>query len=585
MADHQMRVYQFGLLGDLPAAAIAELRRAHQAQNKLVEFHLDHADRVRKVWETRPELAELAQTVDEADSAVHELVETAKKQRVARRTTRPDADTKRELAAARKTLREAKAAYREAKAVAYPTLEPLLAEANSHRKAAIKAHYRVAVDDGLYWATWNEVVAHHETARKQIAQKRKNGLPADLRFRRWDGTGTLAVQLQRETGSPARTPATIADPDGRWQNVAHLTPAHDPTHWAQLSRPEQRKARHGTFRWRIGSGEHATMVEMPVLVHRPIPPDADITMIRISRRILAGKPKVTISVIARIPSVPQRVRGQIAAVHTGWRVLPDDSLRVAIIDAPHLAPPPAGCAHVVRWHDGWGEVIVPPSWRHVWERTSQVRSQRDRNLDVARRETIEWLAAHPDIEWPDSIDLARIGTWRSPGRFVHLAWTAAETVGAEPLAELLSPWQRQDRHLWQWEANERDQIIGRRDDAWRNIAAWITSGDTVAVAIDEWAIQRRKPAVEVEDPERDRHARSNAVIASPGRLRETIRNAAAARGVHVTGRADPSHAHLDCGHDLDLDEGIMARCPACDTMVDQDRNAAAQLRASATVAL
>lgn len=42
------------------------------------------------------------------------------------------------------------------------------------------------------------------------------------------------------------------------------------------------------------------------------------------------------------------------------------------------------------------------------------------------------------------------------------------------LGEELRVWQRQDRRLWRWEANEREQLILRRRDAYRAIAATLT---------------------------------------------------------------------------------------------------------------
>jgi hypothetical protein len=74
----------------------------------------------------------------------------------------------------------------------------------------------------LYWGTYNFVFANHNTAVQRIRSRRLDGGPANLRHHRFDGTGTIAVQLQRTATTPPRTPALVADPAGRYRNVLVL---------------------------------------------------------------------------------------------------------------------------------------------------------------------------------------------------------------------------------------------------------------------------------------------------------------------------------------------------------------------------
>lgn len=78
-------------------------------------------------------------------------------------------------------------------------------------RADQKALYSKYSELGLYWATFNDVAAHHKSVVQRINKARREGRPARLRHHRFDGTGTLTVQIQRRDAAPVRTPATLAD--------------------------------------------------------------------------------------------------------------------------------------------------------------------------------------------------------------------------------------------------------------------------------------------------------------------------------------------------------------------------------------
>lgn len=583
-----MRVYKYGIRGDLPPEAIEEIRRAHRLRNQLVEIERRHSDRVAAVWATRPELAEADDAVEKAETIVDELVEEGKKTRSRNATTDIGVALRAQLKEARAKLREVKKARKELRAEAYATLKPLHAEAATERNAEVKATYGPSVAEGLYWATYNDVKAHHETARQAVRSKRAEGKPADLRFHRWDGSGTLTVQLQRQADDPPRTPLTLAG-ESKWRNALQIMPALDPTPWSEMTRSDQRKlSRTGVLRFRIGSGEASTVLELPILLHRPIPPDADVTLVRLTRRMLAGKPHVSASVVVRLPDVPERTEGPVVAAHLGWRSRGDGSLRVAVIaGAPKI---PENLQHIVRQHDHWAEVILPPGWRSTWDKTSQIRSQRDRNQDVLRKWVLAWLEEHP-VTWPEDFDLTHIAKWRAPGRWATMALRLRKLddgtypiEGTEELANYLEDWRRQDKHLWSWSANGHDKVLGRRQDAYRCIAAWLCS-EAAVVALDEWSVasMARTPGLEEIDEEWQRKARANLVQAAPASLRAAIANAASARGVIVVPGQTVAE-HVTCGRKLNPEERrseIHVWCPTCETMVDQDHNSLQQLLAYA----
>lgn len=575
------RVYRFAIHGDLPTEAIEELHRAHLLQNQLTETYKRYEERVQEIWKQFPELQRIEERFAALDAELTELVEAAKQQRIQARSTKIDGTLRDQIKTKRAEIRELRAERRDAKTRTYLLAKPLLTDARNDRRAYTKSLYRVSVDGGLYWANFNEVTAHHETAIRQLSAARKAGKPADLRFRRWTGEGTLAVQLQRDAGRPQRTPALIASDRSPWRNVFSLSPAHDPAAWAEMTRGEQRRAARGIARFRIGSGDTAKMIEMPVIVHRPIPPEADIAMVRITRRRLAGRFKCFVSVVVRLPSIPQRTEGQVVTLHAGWRSLGDGNIRVAV--AAGVKAPPAELRDVVRSHDDWHEIVVPSSWGNVAANGEKLQSQRDSNLDAVRAALLEWLADHPQ----DDENLAHVAKWRSPRRFVNLAmkWKDDPPEDSEEIMELLWAWKRQDRHLWEWQANERAQLVDHRTDTWRKVAAWLVQ-DAAVVVTDGWDMRALTtiPSVEDVDEYQARAARVNRAISAPGLLRERLSVTAVREGVRLIAPNSPiSQTHYGCGGVFDPVERadqIMVHCPQCQQVVDQDYNALAHLRAA-----
>jgi hypothetical protein len=207
--SHQTRVYRFALWGDLPEAAIGEMRRAHELSNRFIEIERAHEEGVREVWRKAPTLLQLEDDLLNAEEEIMGIKREIKQYRQQNRTTNPSKELKERLTASRKVARGIKAAIREEKTRIYPILKPDLIELSDERKRQIKATYEPAVANGLYWANFNFVRDRHEAAVKAVRGRRKMGLPSALRFRHWNGgEGTLVVQLQRQSGSPASRPST-----------------------------------------------------------------------------------------------------------------------------------------------------------------------------------------------------------------------------------------------------------------------------------------------------------------------------------------------------------------------------------------
>jgi hypothetical protein len=584
--DYAIRVYKYGIVGDVPESVVEEIRRGHVLRNQLVEIERDYERAVDDVWAQQPDLVSRLADVERLGEELEAARDEAKKERQRAKKREVAAETRSGVKQVAAELKVARKALREVKSVAYNQGKHIFVEVRQERQQKIKDLYRISVNDGLFWATYNDIKQKHLVAVAGVKSKRTQGQKAELRFRRWMGEGTIAVQLQREMGAPRPTPDLIADPSrSPWRNF-FVMPSFDPFVFGRMRRAERRKIDRPPTRgdtnvvFRVGSGEASERVEVGAVIHRPIPLEAEIKLVRITRRVLAGVPRCYLTVTVRLPMAPARTQGTKVAVHLGWRSLgASEGIRVAVIGgAPSV---PEGLRDVVWDRGGWAEVIVPARWIEGLARTSAIRGTRDTNMEGMKLELAAWLRANPQPELTPNV----IMNWRAPNRFAALThrWRETPPEGSDvaKLVASLEAWRRQDKHLWSWEANERDQIVARRNDMWRRIAAWLCT-DAAVVAIDAWAmgaggVSLERPAPEDTDTWQERLARAQRVIAAPAGLRDAISNAAAVRGVREQLVKDKvSQFHHGCGGLLDREERsrqIMVRCERCGDMVDQDVSA------------
>lgn len=493
--------------------------------------------------------------------------------------------------------------------------------------------------------SYNAVLASHQVAVQLVGRRRQAGQPAQLQPHRYDGSGLIAVQLQRESGGvptetrgriiemaaarmrpgaiaaalaeeghpgyspgtvavivraieagrgvprrkppdPPRSPDLIASGAGRWRNVLQLRPWMPPGEFGELPRWRRREiGRTGEAVIAVGGRKTVTV---PVTVHRMIPADAEIISAELVITRTAGQWDAALCVTVRIPDPAPAAAGPAVAVHVGWRKRGDGSVRVAVWASPvPLAVPDLLRAVAVPYDGGRrGEIIVPAPWADRAGWAPAVRGIRDALMQACRDGVACWLREQPQEHGPAAAEVAR---WRSPGRLaaLALAWQVRPPRGdgADWAAASLEAWRRRDRHLWEAEAHDRDQLLRRRDDTWRNVAAWLAAAAGRIIADDsDLAALRQRGDDGDEDPAlpaaKARKARARAALSAPGRLRQYVIQAAARRGVPVS-EVEAAWLTRTCprGHQAHEADARYARsavvaCPECLTKYDQDMQAA-----------
>jgi hypothetical protein len=346
-----------------------------------------------------------------------------------------------------------------------------------------------------------------------------------------------------------------------------------------------------------------------MLMHRPLPGGADITDVQVTCRREGHHFTASASFTLLLPAAPAPGGGRVAAVHAGWRAMPDGSLRVAVIRG--AGTPPPGLLADLTWlvkgrkaagatrgpararvpalidHGAWQEVVIPAEARDLAAHARSLRGIRARHLEEARKAVAGQLAAHPEhkeIIDPDGT----ADRWRSPRRFLRVLGALREAdvpvrESAAGLMAALRAYEQQDMHLEDWEIAEERRLRNWRGDMYRKVAAWVT-GEAAVVVTDQWEMRRRVPDAGEEESVREEAARANAARASPGELRQAVKVAAGRRGVAVRDAPEGmSGVHYGCGGELPAEERmreVMAVCRKCGRTVDQDVNAAAGMLAS-----
>lgn len=364
-----------------------------------------------------------------------------------------------------------------------------------------------------------------------------------------------------------------------------------PAQHKQLTRRQQRV--HGTVRWGMGAGR---AVELPVTVDRMIPPEADICEARLSVRRIGPRTEMQVAISCVLPDPDPKTHGPDVSLHLGWRPRDDGSVRVATWAATEPVSVPDHLSDVVVVDDTGtgGEIVVPARMMDVAGRPHALQGQRDAMLAPVADRVAEWLDQHPQPA-PSEQDPDRMLTggtvrrWRNAARWVRLTrqWEDSPPAGdgAVDIVAMLTAWAGQDQHLWEWQAHERHQVQGHRNDRWRNVAAWLaTMAGRVVVDSTDLTKTRQRGELTDDDPvlpgAQQTRARARAQIVAPGELRATARATAGREGVPVV-KVDSAWLSRTCPHcgrvgdaDPRYAAAAVVTCPACGKSYDQDRSAA-----------
>lgn len=552
-----VRIYTYGLpMGPTDHAELVreQMRAAHRYHNDLIQVERARRAAVRMEIAAVANIGEIDQEIEQLTDELADMrqrIQSRRKETRARVRQREAEDRARELRAAiraaRATRKAAQSALRgdvalQARIAAINTRAHVLAK-------ALRAHC------GVYWGTYLLVEAAVDAQRRG---------KMDPRFRRWDGHGRVGVQIQG--GMPAL--ALVGGADTRLQ-IDRV----DPRAWGG-ARAERRRLGRTTLRIRVGSDGRAPIwAAFPLVMHRPLPADGIIKSAWVQVRRIGTRERweLQVAVEALSLAAPERTGQRVAALNFGWRSRPH-GIRVAyLVDS-----------------DGRKEeILVPDEIRAKLDHADSIRSIRDREFDAMKAYLRESFSELEAPQWLAD-ELRHLAQWRAQARLVRVVqrWGTERFVGDGEIFASLERWRRQDRHLYQWEASERERALGRRRDLYRTIAARLARAyDEIMVPDTDLRALARRAAPEETDAQHPA-ARGARHVVAPGELRLAIRQAAAKRGTRVveTPSAWTTMTCSECGCECrwDAAEHIHHTCESCGAAWDQDANAARNMLISRT---
>lgn len=558
-----MKVYQYGLLAPVANADMVfdQLRKANRYRNDLTQIEIGARNERRRMLSEQLSGAPEQAAFDRVNAQLETLIAEKKARHAAARARVSSAEFKSAIKSARV---EKKAAYRalaqaRAKARAAIAEETAKVFAIQHglvRDARALVGESAPADKRLFWGTYQLVeMAAKDSAKAPLYEE---GDPNDPRFRRFDGSGRVGIQIQKRKGYGGLSGMPVgqlfgSDPSIRVDPVAT---------WCKKNRFGADRKKLPLLHMRVDSNGRAPVwASWPIVMHRPLPEGGVIKRAAVSCRKHGPRTEWTVEISVDDSACAQQgpTGSGAVAVHLGWRLLDDGSLRVAT------------------WMSAAGEtsdLVLPSKVVGGFYQVDQLSSTRKTNMNEARDLLEVWLAANDHPEWLREATKT-LASWKSPRRLGNLArrWASSRFDGDASGFNPLEAWRHNEHHLWAWETSPGNARARR--EVYRVFAADLRRRFGKLVVDDAvYADMARRPKAE-EDGEAQRVRRLRG-IASPGLLRQTLCLAFGADATHKVEAAGVTNTCPACGSSDPaqvLRDARVTACVACSYHRDVDTTA------------
>jgi hypothetical protein len=520
------RNYAYGarVAKDVEQTAVDILAAAHRFRNMLVEIELLR----RKEWHDAlrkhlPRIAEIDETIEPLAEKCKELRERGRELRVLGRSKTSDAEVASDLKAASKELKKLRAerkSLEEQNAGALKSISGASKVANKKRLKEARDDARKELDVGT--------VQHILECAKAF----RSGPPP--KFKRFDGTGTIAI-CSVTGGFRADGTADVG------YTVGEPTGAH-----AQLEiagrEPSQGKNPWRHCRLRIGLIKREPVyLPFRCKLHRPIPDDATVKWAKLIRKRVGVHFKWQLVLTLQInkDTVPGPTGTGTVAILPGWRSLGGD------IEA----------AYWVGDDSKQGAIVIPKEQLDRQHKVEDLQAIRDKHFDQIKPILKTFLNDVECTYWfADAC--THIDKWRSPRRLavVMAKWRDNRFAGDREIWDRCEVWRKKDKHLFTWQAHQRQGVQDWRKSRYRQHAAQLARMyDKVVVPDVNYAALARKKDIGQDDGRRCAPAIYRK-LASPGLLVQLLKEKLPITKVAV----DMSVCGV-CGNTL----AFGSRCAAC----------------------
>lgn len=578
-------VYKYGISKVLENEdlVLSQMQAGRKFQNDLIAVELDRREKVNKLC--YPFLTPgLQARITELELKVDEIVKEIKKENSKNKSK------KAEKSEYQKILKPIKAELyelwqkRSAELKVIRKIYKNEDRIKSFNDEASLAAAKVRTNTSAHWKTYNLI---------QLAVSAASKKP-NLNFKRWDGSGYIGGFSENGLSTefiPDPKEETNDEPKQKKKKKDeklhifkknsdfYIEPLADFNIWEPgVPRSVRRKGCITTL-WvsiplakKEGKGKHTPMgwAKFRLHLHRKFPIGL-VKTVRINREKIGAKFRWTVDFTVRCPIKHNIPSSKVpAAIDIGWRKV-EEGLRVATL----------------RSSDGVEHLILPQSIIDRDRKVDSLKSIRKKNLNEMLTHLREWISTIEPPEWLAN-NVTHMHLWKSERRLFLLVkeWETNRFDGDSEIFFKLKKWAKQDKHLLDWQSNQRSRNLGNRREIYRKWAANICSiyGKLYVNSINLSKLAKT-PAAEKDTGEED-NARVYRNLAALSILKNALNNAARSRGVDISW-LNPENVTRKCSVCEYVDtnfsgaESIVNTCINCGSIWDQDENAAVNLMTNA----
>jgi len=450
--------------------------------------------------------------------------------------------------------------------------------------------HELDLQPGTYLAVEAAFAQACKSKRDSSPRSKRPGKKApELRTRRFDHTGKVGVQLSNKGALiPSEGPFQL---DAGNCQVSEIPEGQ----WATRS---GRRHAYATVKLPIGKthGKKTRYVELPVLIHRRPVGTVKWAYIQVSRS--GNRTKYELQLSLESETFTRRNLGAgSCSLNFGWRGMRDGRLRVAYLKDEF---------------GGEREFALDVPVRKALAYPDELKSIGDNRFNEAKETFIEWLKVGRVIPEELRDEGSYLRQWRSHARFAKYAWAftnwafgedrdyvdqlwriwRTERLEAVPKRDLMSSfaslrqwlaehgiteevhmmgfylelWRRKNKHLYQWECDQRKRAIRRRLDIYRNWAFQLCS-TYATINIEDFDMRKvaLRPCLYQEQTRQEKLARRHRVQAAVSTLRLALFSASSPGQVIEQPAEDNTRRCEFCGtvHEYDYKKTLKVLCPVC----------------------
>lgn len=420
------------------------------------------------------------------------------------------------------------------------------------------AHQSSCRDTPLYT---NEEVCVPRFVRAGHRLKIRDGQEHDTS--EWTDEGEVAVHMQ-----PPVSAQTLFDGTHGHARIERI-----PYQGDRVSKRAQR-CEYAVLHLRVNAARGAAeWARFPIKLDQEIPKNAIVKWVVVQMRRIGWREEwrviITVDTDYVCTARSEEERQRTVAVNVGWREQ-EDTIRAA------------------HWRDtdgNRGDCTLDSTMISALRHYQGVRSRRDKEFNEARGALVDNLADLQVPEWFAARTKA-LPLWRSQGRLTALVetWEKRRFDGDAAAFEALERWRYHDRHLLEWEAEQRTKALRCRRDFFRCFAKDLALRyGKIVIGKFSLAALAKKPSPE-EAPNNDQ-ANSNRHMNAPSELITCIQQAAQRYGAEFVNPSavDATRTCEVCGlveaFDAKVDVMRTPVCSGCGETWDQDDNHCATLLA------